>query len=152
MREEYRIWRGHVADSVPAFYPGFVEVLRRFGAAGGLIVVVSHSDEEIIRRDYAAGAPGLELGAVYGWNEDERRRKPATRPLREIEARHGLSPRDILVVDDLRPGVVMAQGVGADVAAAGWAHRIPEIEAYMREACTFYLEQTAELAAVLGLG
>jgi phosphoglycolate phosphatase-like HAD superfamily hydrolase len=152
MREEYRIWRSYVDRRVPSFHPGFVEALRAYQAAGGLVAVVSHSDAEVIRRDYAAGAPGLRLDAVYGWHEDEKLRKPSSYPLLDLMERFGLERRELLVLDDLGPGVVMARRTGVDAAAAGWAHRLPEIEADMRRECTYYLESTAELGALLVSG
>jgi phosphoglycolate phosphatase len=152
VREEQRIWRSFVEARVPGFYPGFVEVLRGFSAGGGRIAVVSHSDEGMIRRDYAMGAPGLELDAVYGWSEEESRRKPSPRPLEELAERFGLERGSMLVVDDLRPGALMARRAGVDVAAAGWAHRVPEIERTMRRECTYYLETVGELADALGVG
>lgn len=149
MREEYRIWRSHVDRRVPSFHPGFVEALGVHQSSGGLLAVVSHSDVEVIRRDYAAGAPAIRLDAVYGWHEDEKLRKPSSYPLLDISERFGLERRDFLVLDDLAPGVEMARRAGVDAAAAGWAHRLPEIEGYMRRECRFYLESTAELAGLL---
>ena len=149
IREEHRIWRSFVTGTVPSFYPGFVEVLRSFTSGGGRVAVVSHSDEEIIRRDYATGAPGLLLEAVWGWHEEESRRKPSPLPVVDLLDRLGLHPSEVLVLDDLRPGVLMARSAGVDVAAAGWAHRIPEIEAAMRAECTYYLESVQELADAL---
>ena len=149
IRVEYEIWRAHVAGRTPSFYPGFVDLLRSFRAGGGLLAVVSHSDADTIRRDYATGAPGFLPDAIFGWDDDEERRKPSPYPLRTLMERYRLTPREILVVDDLKPGVVMARGVGCHVAAAAWAHRIPEIEAYMRRECVAFLETVADLAAYL---
>jgi phosphoglycolate phosphatase/pyrophosphatase PpaX len=152
MREEYRIWRSYVDRRLPSFHGGFVEVLRGHQASGGLVAVVSHSDVQVIRRDYAAGAPDIRLDAVYGWHEEEKLRKPSIYPLLDLMERLRLEPRELLVLDDLAPGVQMARRAGVDVAAAGWAHRLPEIEAYMRRECSFYLESTAELGALLARG
>jgi pyrophosphatase PpaX len=147
--KEYRIWRSYVAARVPGFHPGFIEALREFRRRGGLVAVVSHSEEDIIRRDYAEGAPGFVPDAVFGWHDQAMRRKPSALPLLELMRRYDLSPASVLVLDDLRPGVEMARGAGVDVAAAGWAHHVPEIEAYMRRECTLYLESVAELGTLL---
>lgn len=151
MLEEYRIWKRFVTATVPSFYPGFVEVLRSFSAVGGRIAVVSHSDEQIIRRDYERNAPGLRLEAVFGWHQEESRRKPSPLPLLEIVDRLRLPKAAFLVLDDLRPGLLMARRAGVDVAAAGWAHRIPEVETAMRAESTYYLESVPELADALGV-
>ena len=150
--EEERIWRRFVEERVPPFHQGVIEVLRDFQGLGGILVVVSHSDPSIIRRDYAAGAPTLRLADVYGWDEAEERRKPSAYPLVQTMARHALAPADILVVDDLLPGAIMARGAGCVAAAAGWAHRVPDIEAAMREACEYFLESAAELRPLLVSG
>jgi hypothetical protein len=38
----------------------------------------------------------------------------------------------------------MAQAAGVPVAAAGWAHRIPKIERFMRAHCAVYFETVAD--------
>jgi phosphoglycolate phosphatase len=152
VREEERIWRRFVEERVPPFHPGVVEVLQDFQRQGGILVVVSHSDAGIIRRDYAAGAPTLRLADVYGWDDAEERRKPSAYPLVQTMVRYALAPADVLVVDDLLPGAVMARGADCAAAAAGWAHRIPDIEAAMREACDYFLESPEELRPLLVSG
>jgi phosphoglycolate phosphatase-like HAD superfamily hydrolase len=134
---------------VPGFHEGFVEALRGYQASGGRIAVVSHSDVAVIRRDYASGAPDIRLDAVYGWQEEEELRKPSAYPLRDLMERLGLGPAELLVLDDLAPGVQMAKRAGVDAAAAGWAHHPPQIEAYMRREGRFYPEGTSALGSLL---
>jgi len=147
--EEYRIWRSFVTSRIPSFYPGIPELLRSFRMRGGIVAVVSHSDVDIIERDYASGMPGFRPDAVSGWHSDESRRKPSARPLLEIIARFELEVAEVLVLDDLKSGVLMAAQAGVEAAAAGWAHRIPEIAAYMRRECAAYFETVEGLAAFL---
>ena len=64
--------------------------------------------------------------------------------------RYSLSPSEILVVDDLKPGYDMARAAGVDFAAAGWAYDVPEIEDFMRENCDYYLKSVSDLALLLG--
>jgi len=54
-----------------------------------------------------------------------------------------------LIVDDLKPGVVMSRATGVAIAAAGWAHQIPEIHAYMRENCDFYFESVEQFGSFI---
>lgn len=152
IRIEFEIWRAYVAERTPAFYGGFADVLRSFRDAGGQVAVVSHSYEDTIRRHYALGAGGFEPDAIFGWDDDAERRKPSAWPVRTLMDRYRLGPEQTLVVDDLKPGVVMARRAGVSVAAAGWAHRIPRIETYMRRECLAFLERVEDLGIFLGLG
>jgi phosphoglycolate phosphatase/pyrophosphatase PpaX len=60
-----------------------------------------------------------------------------------ILERYHLHPGEVLVLDDLKPGVDMARAAGVAVAAAGWAYTIERIRRYMIEACDFYFETVA---------
>jgi phosphoglycolate phosphatase/pyrophosphatase PpaX len=161
----YDVWREFTSSRVPDFFPGILEVYAEYKARGGILVVVSHSEVPMIERDYrAAGAD--DLGAirsgcsphsarnampdlVFGWDEDPERRKPHPYPLLETMRRFDLSPRDLLVLDDLKPGADMAAAAGVDFAAAGWGHSIPEIRSAMSELSRHYLERIGDLRPVL---
>ena len=56
--EEYRIWKRYAETRIPDFYPGFIDAIAAYRKKRGKIVVVSHSIEEIISRDYRALTPG----------------------------------------------------------------------------------------------
>ena len=148
---EYRIWREFNARTRADFFPGFLEILREFRSRGGCITVVSHSEADLIlqdyRRDDSDGAVLPEL--VFGWDAAEERRKPSPWPVQEILRSLSLVPSEVLVVDDLKPGVLMARAAGVQVAGAGWCHRIEAIRAYMRGHCDTYLDTLEELAALL---
>ena len=110
--------------------------------------MVSHSFDYNIRRDYEEnGLP--EPDAVYGWERPEQQRKPHSFPLEDIMARFHLKPSELLMIDDLKPGYDMAQAVGVDFAAVGWAYDIPQIEEFMRENSPRYFKTVKELAAWL---
>ena len=139
---ELAIWRTFAQRSEPSFYPGFLEALEEYRGRGGRIAVVSHSEGETILRHYRRQTGGsLEPELVFGWDPDERRRKPSPWPVHETLRRFGLAPSEALILDDLKPGVLMGRSAGVAVAGAGWAHRIPEIRRYMRRhsiACLLY--------------
>ncbi len=142
--EEYGIWQDCVKRRIPEVYPGMDRVIRRQLALGGHVCVVSHSVDFNIRRDYRAnGLP--EPGLIYGWERPPEERKPSPFPLEDIMRRLGLKPGDLLMVDDLKPGFDMAQAAGVPFAAALWAHRIPEIHAYMRQFSPNCFDAPAEL-------
>ena len=146
---EYRYWQDYVRTRIPAAYPGIREIMERQKAEGGLVCVVSHSVDRNIRRDYEAnGLPAPDL--VFGWEQPLERRKPEPWPLEEIMRRFALQPRDLLMIDDLKPGYDMALRCGVDFAAVGWANDIPEIEDFMRRNCEIYFKTVPQLAAFLG--
>lgn len=151
LRREYDIWRDYTTSRVPEFFPGFLETLGEFKEAGGIITVVSHSEEDVILRHYRTH--GRELGilpeAVFGWTYDEEKRKPNPYPVQEILKQFDVKPEEALILDDLKPGVVMAQRAGIAAAGAGWAHRIPEIEEYMRTHCVAYFTSISEFREFL---
>ena len=140
--DELRFWKAYVRDHVPSAYPGIREMMERQKSEGGLVCVVSHSLDFNIRRDY-------EPDAVYGWEQPLERRKPSPWPLQEIMRRFELQPRDLLMIDDLKPGYDMARTCGVDFAAVGWANDIPAIERFMRGNCRWYFKTVPELAAFL---
>ena len=139
---EYEIWRRFTRGAVPPFFPGFLDTLRDFRARGGIVTVVSHSEKDMILRTYRAAAWSGRFmpDMVFGWDFDETRRKPSPWPVQQILQRFALSAEEALIVDDLKPGVLMSRAAGVPVAAAGWAHRIPRIRAYMRRNCDVYFE------------
>ncbi|MGV8041414.1 MAG: HAD family hydrolase [Thermoanaerobaculaceae bacterium] len=142
---EHRIWREHTSSATPEFYPGFLDALAAYRAQGGLVTVVSHSESDVIRRHYrAAGHPEPDL--VFGWDVEPEHRKPSPWAVHEALRRLQLEPRDLLVVDDLRPGIQMARSAGVDAAAAGWAHDIPVIRDWMQQACVAYFATIGEFA------
>ena len=146
--DELRFWKDYVRDHVPSAYPGIREMMERQKAEGGLVCVVSHSLDFNIRRDYREnGLP--EPDAVFGWEQPLERRKPSPWPLQEIMRRFDLQPRDLLMIDDLKPGYDMARACGVDFAAVGWANDIPAIERFMRGNCRWYFKTVPELAAFL---
>ena len=148
LEEEGRYWMAYVESRVPTAYPGIKEIMERHRAEGGVLAVVSHSLDRNILRDYREnGLP--EPDAVFGWEQPEQRRKPSPWPLEEIMRRFALSPRDLLVIDDLKPGYDMARAAGVDFAAVGWANDLEPIETFMRANCKYYFKTVPELAAFL---
>lgn len=148
MRQEEAYWAEYVKKHVPNVYQGIRQILLDFRAGGGLIAVDSHSLTCYIERDFAAGGlPAPDI--IYGWDLPAERRKPSPWSLQDLCARYRLAPKEILVVDDLKPGYDMARAAGADFAAAGWAYDVPQIENFMRANCDFYCKRVEELRAIL---
>lgn len=139
---QYRIWRNHVASSAPGFFTGMAELITDYKGQGGLICVVSHSESRQILRDYRNHC-NIEPDMIFGWELEAWKRKPNPYPLEEIMRTLNLKPEEMLMVDDLKPGLDMAQSCRVDFAGAGWSHMIPEIADYMRKHGNYYFEEVA---------
>jgi beta-phosphoglucomutase-like phosphatase (HAD superfamily) len=83
---------------------------------------------------------------VFGWDLGPALRKPNPYAVHETLRRLGLDRREVLVVDDLKPGVDMAVAAGVDVAAACWSHDIPPIREFMERTCVATFATVAEFA------
>jgi len=148
MQIQYEVWRRHTDKTIPEFFNGFVEMLWEFKRAGGLLTVVSHSEKERILRDYKIhGAPKPDM--VFGWDENPAKRKPSPYPLEEIMKEFKLMPSEMLMVDDLKPGLQMARSAGVDFAAAGWAYEIPKIKDFMETESDYYFETIIEFKDII---
>ena len=148
LEEEDRFWRDYVKKHTPHAFPGISEIIDEYLTRGGTIAVVSHSYREYIERDYRAN--GLKMPTlVYGWELGADKRKPAPYAIHDIMKRLSIDASEILVVDDLKPGYDMARAAGCDFAAAGWAYNVPEIEAFMRANCDYYLPTVESLSDLL---
>jgi phosphoglycolate phosphatase/pyrophosphatase PpaX len=134
---QYEVWKSYTKKKAPDFYLGFPEFINEYKEAGGLVCVVSHSEREQILRDYVLHCE-LVPDLIFGWEADEQMRKPSPYPVLEIMKRFDLSSSDMLVLDDLKPGLDMARSCNIDFAGAGWSHVIPEIESFMREHSDYY--------------
>lgn len=134
---QYHIWKTYTKTKVPSFYPGFADLVKKYKGSGGIVCVVSHSESEQIERDYMLNcewSPDL----IFGWELQEQQRKPNPYPILEIMRIFDLENRDILVVDDLKPGLDMARSCNIEFAGAGWSHVIPGIKDYMKANSDYY--------------
>jgi phosphoglycolate phosphatase/pyrophosphatase PpaX len=145
---EEEVWREFTSRITPEFFPGFLDALADFKELGGAVVVASHSEENVIRAHYSAGSNGRPVvpDLVFGWELGPELRKPNPYPVHETLRRLQLDPREVLVVDDLKPGVDMARAAGVDVAAAAWSHDIPAIRQFMQQSCVATFDTVAEFA------
>ena len=149
LRDEYLAWMEHIRTNIPPAFPGIDDVIRRQKEAGALVCVVSHSSIENITRDYALYF-GIQPDAIFGWDLPEDMRKPNPYPLLEIMRRYGLSPKDLLVVDDMKLAWQMAQPLGVPIAFAAWGKtEFPEISEEMRRLCDYSFDSTKDLAQFL---
>jgi len=144
IKVQQKIWRKYTSNAMPPFYKGFKELIKTFKDQGGYICVVSHSEKDRIK-DYYSQTLGFEPELIYGWEEEEDKRKPHPFPLEDIMRRLKLKPDELLMVDDLKPGLDMARSAHVDFASAGWSHIVEEIELYMKANSDYYFKDVKEL-------
>ena len=145
LKLEYQGWMEYVLTHIPETFPGIDRVIRRQRDAGGLVCVVSHSSVVNITRDYEIHFQ-LQPDAIYGWDYPEELRKPNPFPLEDIMRRYELSPKDILVVDDMKLAWMMAHPLNVDIAFAAWGKKdFPELTEEMRSICTYSFDSAKDL-------
>ncbi len=149
LAEEYQGWKEYVSTHIPVPFAGIGEIIAQQKASGGLVCVVSHSTEEIIRRDYLAHF-GIVPDTVYGWDRPEAERKPNPYPLAQIMESYKLSSSQLLVVDDMKSGWEMASKVQVPMAFAGWGRQhYPEIVTEMTNLCDYAFSSPKALCRFL---
>lgn len=148
MKKEVDIWRDYTNTHIPDFYDGIGEIICRQKQNGGIFCVVSHSFSDMILRDYRYhNMPTPDM--TFGWELEEKLRKPSPYPLEQIMKKYSLSPSDIAVIDDMKPGYDMAKAAGVDFYYAGWAEtRTPKTESFMRENGAVVLSSPFEFSEI----
>jgi phosphoglycolate phosphatase/pyrophosphatase PpaX len=150
LAQEFQIWRRWTTSRIPLFFPGFIELMEEYRARGGKVVVISHSEKDVIEGHYrVAKKPPFLPDLVFGWDHDERRRKPSPWPVQEALRELRYEPLQALILDDLKPGILMSRATGVPAAAAGWSHTVPEIESYMRANTVAYFPRVEDLRRFL---
>ena len=146
--EEENFWKDYASKCTSKAYPYMKEIMEEHKKRGGIIAVVSHSYPENILRDYKEnGLPTPDI--VFGWDQPKEERKPSPIPLYKIMDKYSLTNKDLLMIDDLKPGCDMAKKAKVDFVAASWAFNIPENRKYMDENADYIFETTKQLKEFL---
>ena len=146
--EEQLFWYRYAKTHTAKAFPGIRGIMEQQHAEGGIVAVVSHSHADNIIKDYRHNdLPMPDL--ILGWEQPPEERKPAPVPVQTIMKRFCLQPEEVLVIDDLKPGLDMARAAGVDFAAACWCFDIPENEAYMRAHADYCFSSVRELRDML---
>lgn len=149
LQEEYLGWKAYSRLHIPPVCPGIERVIHRQKEAGGLICVSSLSTREIIERDFMHHF-GFLPDMVYDYDLSPELRKPNSYALTDIMARFQLSPKDLLMVDDMKLGWQMAASVGIPTAYAGWSKaEFPELCSEMHKLCDYTFFSTKDLEKFL---
>jgi phosphoglycolate phosphatase-like HAD superfamily hydrolase len=147
----YEIWRRHTAGIDPPFFEGILELLSEVTRRGGSVFVVSHSEETIISRHYRNQSivPGFHPRGIYGWTGDPEKAKPGVWPVEDIISRYGFRSEEMIMIDDLKPGITMARNAGISSIGAAWSHAIGEIREDLGRIADVVFESVDEAAAWL---
>ena len=147
----YTVWREYAKSRIPNFFPGILSVMKQFKDCGGHIIVVTHSEADMVKAHYLyqKEIPGFLPDRIIGWTGDSTKNKPEPWPVFEAIREFGCEKEEVLVVDDLKPGITMAKRAGVDSVGVGWSHQIPEIIDDMQKNCTYYAATVAELEKII---
>lgn len=148
LEHEEAFWGEYAKTHTADAFPGIRSIMQRHKENGGIIAVVSHSLSDNILKDYRHNDLPMP-DVIYGWDEPPNERKPAPVPLQKIMDKYHLKPEELLVIDDLKPGLDMAQAAQVDFAAACWCFDIPENEEYMRKHADYFCKTVVDLRDVL---
>lgn len=149
LKHEYDCWKAYIRSHIPPAYPGIERIIRRQKAAGGVICVVSQSAQENILRDYRTHF-GLEPDDIFGWDLPPEQRKPDPYALNRIMEKYGLSPAQLLVLDDMKPAWEMARRAGVEIGFAAWGRLdYPGICGEMERLCDYTFRTTEDLETFL---
>ena len=149
MDEELKDWQAYIQNHTADPFDGIALIIRKYKELGGLICVVSHSSDAIIRRDYKAHI-GIDPDAIFGCDYPVEQQKPSTYPLESIMTRYSLSPADLFVLDDSKIGYDMASKLGIKTGFAAWSKDgFPDVMQQMRELCDFTFYQVSDFEEFL---
>lgn len=144
MQLQLENWQKFCAERVPKAYDGIKEIIEKFKLNGGKVCVVSHSFKKYILRDYEKNKLPLP-DMIFGWDEPAEERKPNPYPLFKIMQTYNLSASRLVMVDDLKPGMVMANAAGVDFIGAGWAHEGQTVAETMKSSCKNFAAHVTDL-------
>ncbi len=144
LEEEQNFWFDYAKNHTADAFTGIKEIMERHRAEGGIIAVISHSFAENILKDYRYNELP-EPDIIFGWEQPREERKPSPIPVYKIMERYGLKKEEVLVIDDLKPGLDMARAADVPFAAACWCFDIPENENYMKANADYVFKSVEEL-------
>lgn len=149
LTEEYLGWKAYSRANVPEVCDGIRRVIHRQKELGGLVCVSSLSTREIIERDFLHHF-GILPDAIYDYDLPVGQRKPAPYSLMDIMERFDLHPEELLMIDDMKLGCMMAKSLGVPTAFAGWSKAdFPELTQEMRSICDRSFDSPSDLEKFL---
>lgn len=148
MSYELDLWRSMVNLIVPDLYPGMREAIEYFKAGGGKIVVSSHSYQAFVQRDYLHHF-GFEPDMIFAGDSRAELIKPSMQSMNTVFQAFHVNAAECLVVDDLKPGYIMAKQAHIPFAAAGYSIINPEVQDFFLTNSDYYFQQSDDLLTLL---
>lgn len=143
-----KIWHDWVETRHATFFPHVKKVLKRFKEEGGILVVSTHNEEQHILLDFEnAGCPLPD--AIFGWDLDINKRKPAPYTIEQIEKRFGIAREEMVMLDDMKIGYNMCKATGVDFIFADWARKPDNLREEMRQLATYTAESFLDVENIL---
>ncbi|EDR27706.1 hypothetical protein EDI_290990 [Entamoeba dispar SAW760] len=109
-------WRECYKKYTPIMFNGFWEFLKEFKRRGGIICICSHGLKQVIEDFYQNYNEGKIIpDSIYGYDSKHPEYcKPFTFPIEDILHKFHLQKKDVVVIDDLSHGLIMAKKSGVD--------------------------------------
>lgn len=148
IQKQEKIWHSWVDTHHATFFPNAKEVLAKFKAAGGIIVVSSHNEKKHILKDFEhAGC--IKPDAIYGWELPPEKRKPSVYTIEKIEKNFGIERSEMIMLDDMKIGLNMCKAAGVDFIFADWARKPEKLRAQMREMADYTAESFLDVERII---
>ena len=148
MQIEMQMWRKWTAAHRPAFFEGVREVLTDFKNAGGIFIVSSHSEKDVILKDLK-NARCPQPDAVFGWDLPPEKRKPSIYTIEKTQEMFGIKPEEMIMLDDMRHGLQMCRKAGVEFIFADWARKPDKIREEMRNASDYTAKSFYEVKDII---
>ena len=147
-QKQAKIWHDWVENRRATFFPHVKQVLTRFKEEGGILVVSTHNEARHILMDFEhAGCPAPD--AIFGWDLDVEKRKPAPYTIEQIEKRFGIAREDMVMLDDMKIGYNMCKATGVDFIFADWARKPDNLREEMRQLANYTAESFLDVENIL---
>ncbi len=117
---EIDMWRTGVLKRQADIFDGLVPILNAFIKLGGILIVYTYSESQMIIRDYQRYFDFLPH-EIIGFDQAKHMQKPNRLPILLALAKYGLTSKDCLIVDDMPLLIPTAKRLNMDMVGAHWA-------------------------------
>ncbi|EKE38646.1 haloacid dehalogenase family hydrolase domain containing protein [Entamoeba nuttalli P19] len=152
---EHSYWKNYISEKPrPPFFDGFIDLLKRFKEQGGIVAVVSFSSKEVILKHYSEATNGEFIpDEIFGYQHGHPElSKPNTYPIEQLIKKYGFKPEEMVMVDDMKEGLIMASRVkGVKSIGVQYSEGHGKTIDKMKEYCDFIAYKVSDIAEFIGL-
>ncbi|EDR27594.1 hypothetical protein EDI_093850 [Entamoeba dispar SAW760] len=152
---EHSYWKNYISEKPrPPFFDGFIDLLKRFKEQGGIVAVVSFSSKDVILRHYNEATNGQFIpDEIFGYQHGHPEfSKPNTYPIEQLIKKYGFKPEEMVMVDDMKEGLIMANRVkGVKSIGVQYSEGHGKTVDKMKEYCDFIAYKVNDIADFIGL-